>query len=539
MKKMIFLFMEFLFFCFPSINNYACDEISVDNAWITKQQYDYLFARYSAEYEDDNGSPPPPDSIAAWNDALIDRLYLLADALKMGYADDPYVNRIVNRAEIMMLTQVHGLLYDEVVMKRVNITEADIAEAYERRELEYEIRYIDIAGGDEITEASFDQAYDAKLSHGYAGTTTIRWPFGRFYAHRTYILGLAPGQVSRPLETEDGTVVIRMAVVKPATRKPFDELAPTLRTVLELNEEFRLRKEYEDEIHRTANTTIDSAAVGRFVSRLGAGETIDIDTIAVRDIRDLVLATYVCDLTPVRITVGGFVEHFNSLFMSKRLTDETVAISYLREMVFEVFAYADAVGRGLNRTEQFVNDKWNYTNMVILGEYEKREIDPRVIVTDSDCRAFYDAHRDRFVDGEIAVVDVLTFSSRSDAERARMRLMAATEADSTRVPEPDIKYNTEQDVAIRYDNADYPDDVRAMLFSMEDGGVSRVIEGNEEGETARVFVKKQETGRRLQPFEEVQTTIHRQVFADKKAAYKRALIDSLKREYHMDVSSEE
>ena len=58
------------------------------------------------------------------------------------------------------------------------------------------------------------------------------------------------------------------------------------------------------------------------------------------------------------------------------------------------------------------NDKWNYKNMVMLSEYEKREIDPKIVVTDADCRAYYEAHRDRFVDGEVAVADILTFTSR-------------------------------------------------------------------------------------------------------------------------------
>ena len=111
--------------------------------------------------------------------------------------------------------------------------------------------------------------------------------------------------------------------------------------------------------------------------------------------------------------------------------------------------------------------------------------------------------------------------------------MAPAGADSARVPEPDIKYTTEQDVAISHDSADYPDDIRAMLFSMEDGRVSRVIEGSEEGKTASVFVKKAESGRRQQTFEEVQNTIHRELFREKKAAHKRALIDSLKTVYSM------
>ncbi len=526
--KMINIISTFFLFGYPIGESFAFGALSVGEVSVTIQQYAYLYANYVKEYKDRNGSPPPADSIAAWEDALKDRLFLLADATKKGYADDHLVNRIVGRAEITMLVQPQGLLYEEVVVKQVTVTEADVTEAYERKAYGYEIRYIDTT--EEITQLAFDRAYNAGLSAGTAQTKTHPWPFRRHYTYRRYIISLQAGQVSQPLKTDNGFRIIRIDAVKPAIRKSLEEMAPSLRTSLEHYEELRIRDEYEETIHRTAHTVIATDAVALFAGRLGKNETAAVDTAAVCDILDLALATYVRNEVPVRITVADFLDYYNNLFMRKRLADVAVVIAYLREMVFEVFAYADAVARGLNTTEQFILDKWNYTNMVMLGEYEKREIDPRVIVPDSDCRAYYDAHRDRLVDGEIAVADILTFESRTDAERMRIRLMAPTGADSASVPEPDITHTAEYDIAIRYDNADYSEEIRAMLFALEDGRVSRAVELQGK---PRVFVQKNETGRRQQPLEEVKKTIHRKLFTEKKAEYIRALIDSLKTVYKL------
>jgi hypothetical protein len=43
-------------------------------------QWHYLQTRYQDEYESRTGTPPPVDSIAVWEDALQDRLCLLAEA---------------------------------------------------------------------------------------------------------------------------------------------------------------------------------------------------------------------------------------------------------------------------------------------------------------------------------------------------------------------------------------------------------------------------------------------------------------------------
>ena len=120
--------------------------------------------------------------------------------------------------------------------------------------------------------------------------------------------------------------------------------------------------------------------------------------------------------------------------------------------------------------------------------------------------------------------------SLADAERVRIRLMAAAGADSARAPDLDIEYTTERNVAIRYDDAGYPEDVWAMLFALEDGRVSNVVELSG---TPRVFVKVRESGRRQLPFEDVQKTIYRDLFREKKSAYKLALIESLKQVYPM------
>jgi hypothetical protein len=414
-----------------------------------------------------------------------------------------------------------------VVTKRINVSEEAVAEAYRYSDRIYHIQYVLKDNEDlrrDCTVDEFDSLLAEGADSGKAGVMKQRWPFGPLYPYREYILTLPQGDISPPLKSFDGMMLVRIAAITTVDRKPFEEVAPIFRAVLEEFEGIRLRNEYEDSLHLAAQTKIDTAAVGTMICRL---KNVTPDSTNINDIIDTHIASYVHNKTQEFITIREFIRYYNTLFMRRDLAYSAIAISYIKEMVFEIFACDDAAARGLNATEDFVNHMWNYKNMVMLGEYRKREIEPLITISDDECRKYYESTLSEFCDGEKVVVDILRFDSKDDAEHARILLIGGGEQDTSLISQQNIQYTTEKDVSISYDDADYSQNVRKHLFFINNGDVSNVFDIDNK---YNIYIKKSESGTRQKSYPEAKQSIEELLFTNKKVHYSTAWLDSLKRD---------
>jgi hypothetical protein len=89
---------------------------------ITRYEYEKNLNEYINNYKNTNENDPSEEDFNTWKKDFIDRMYLLTDLCTQGFDKRRDVINVVNSMERIILTQENGLVYNEFVTKKINVS---------------------------------------------------------------------------------------------------------------------------------------------------------------------------------------------------------------------------------------------------------------------------------------------------------------------------------------------------------------------------------------------------------------------------------
>lgn len=288
-----------------------------------------------------------------------------------------------------------------------------------------------------------------------------------FPAVATALAGLAPGQVSAPVELASGFVVVQVG----ATRVPESsearaaaerELgsrarAAALRPYVERLREKRVRVDEELvaslDFDAQAEAFATFLADDRVVARIDGG-----DPVRVRDLARAIQSR----------TYHGVEQAAQKKRLGKA-RDEA-----LEQLTTERVLRVEAERLKLDATPQFRKELAEFEHATLFGLFVQRVIDPSVEVTEDEIRAFYEAHLADYTEPEMVRLESLTFADPAAALHALERLNAGADLRWTRANAAGQVDPGAVPEELRYDNrllslASLPAGVRAALAGAGSG----------------------------------------------------------------------
>lgn len=227
--------------------------------------------------------------------------------------------------------------------------------------------------------------------------------------------------------------------------------------------------------------------------------------------------------TELHITIGEFMEYYNTLPLSKEITTMAELQSYINSFVYDRYAWAEAGELGITKEMKFVLDKNNYRNDVMWAAYEKKELKAGITVTGDELHRQFESVKDSISRATDVVVSAFLFRDKRTAMMAIMNINTGNLAPIDNNLHPDYSHKV-----VNYKQAFFSDSIKYAVFAMKGNGVMLPVafDGN-----FIVIRKESEHGRRSITLDEVQHDLVTQITAEKLSYTKAWRLEQLKKNY--------
>ncbi len=202
-------------------------------------------------------------------------------------------------------------------------------------------------------------------------------------------------------------------------------------------------------------------------------------------------------------------------------------VTYLEESINEKLKRLAAADAGFDKNEELLKKVENYKHTLMIERLTEIEVDEKISVTDAELRAYYEVHKDEFVQKAKARATSISLTDEDFAYEVLEQIkggkdiidMAEELSRKGKLALPGPNPTDPSDTAFFTRNA-YPhwQEFVDAVFEAEIGEIpDRVFEVEIEDETYYVFFRKEEyKPKRQQPFEEVKENIEWDVAKEKK-----------------------
>lgn len=342
-------------------------------------------------------------------DDLIAKELFVQEATRQGLDKD-----VTYQLELDKKACVTQELYNSVVAKAGRLTQLELQAAYRLLGTECHVQLIEVA------EESLARRVTAELARGVPfETLAVRYsrdrsgPAGGDWGYvpeltideplRSAVLGLKPGEWTRPVKSGTGYQLVRLVDRRPADPPPppFGELKQELEFRLQQQRRRVLANEYLAGLkQRLEYNPAGLDILCKPVDSIGAEEQEE--WVAIRD-----RSKYV--------KVGRLL-HIARKFPAS--LDTALRKYTLRREIEEDLLYEDGLARGLDRLPAVKKQLERRRKDLLYQALYKKEITDRVAVSDDEVRSYYEQHRDNYPDvdleGARSVISQRLFTERRD-----------------------------------------------------------------------------------------------------------------------------
>ncbi|MBN1398096.1 MAG: peptidyl-prolyl cis-trans isomerase [Bacteroidetes bacterium] len=483
------------------INNEISEEIilEIPPVKITRYEYEKNLNEYINNYKNTNEKQPSDEEIKLWQKDFIDRMYLLTELYNRGYDKRQDVINAVNSMERIILTQDHGLVYNEFITKKIDVSEEEMEKEYKYYGKHIKVErlifpdwpsYISVLGANvQIkTKEDFSIALNKckNVPKVIYDTSEIVWPFTGFDNIAEAIYGLAKDDIMPTTQMSDGIHLYHAVDINYSEKEPYEKIKPLIRMVLEEQERKLLHNAFYNKIYSTVNPFVNEGVCSGFMKKYNIDLFKEFDESKrskclqeqFKNILKDTILTYSIKSSISYLTVEIFLNRYSAGVMLTIFSNTGDLINYLYKYAAEEYMLTLADSLGLQKSVKYQLDKKNYMNKTILGFYEARELMPRITVSDEEIENYHKNNQREFLSGETAEISVYKFDTEENANIGKMKLMNNPEGNqSGGVVETQIKglKVEEKNILINRNSNAYPIDILSSIFKLKDGQYSEPI----------------------------------------------------------------
>jgi hypothetical protein len=487
-------------------------------------------------------------------------MYLLAELKNQGFDMRQDVLNTVNSMERIILTQNYGLIYNEFVTKKINISEQDVKAAYERSDKHVKVEYLRFPDIDSLlsivstfkANAKIETKDDfntlAAICKEYPqvkyDTTEFVWPYFGMENMAEKIYNLKKDEIIPPTETMNGLYVYCAKDVYYAEKMPYEKIQPKIRTILEENEKAALRNAFHDKVNSAVRSYVDEDVTYRFMKKYDIKLFNDLNesrrtenlNLRFNDMLKDTILVYSIDSVKSVLNVEDFLNHYSHSAMLPIFADHFDLSNYLYTYAQDEYLLQLADSLGIKKRSKFQLDKKNYKNKTILSFFEARDLMPNIQVSDDEIERYYKEHQSEYLSGDTAEISVYNFDTERNAYFGRMELMK----DMKNVPQENKKTSQyiglkqlDSNITLTRNDGKYPEYIIRAVFKLKDDQYSLPIKLSNDF----VIIKKiKETGSMVKPIEEVRDDIITNIKKIKCDKIKNEKILQAKKKYQIRVN---
>ncbi len=409
MRRIASLFIVLLFIVV------ACQKTKIENPDRTLVQIGKLsldkqvfLNRYRLSKDFAEAKTITKDDVIKFADEYFVKNYLLVNKLlDDGIEQDKDVKSDLERLKKRAMTGMNGPLYRKVIPAKVEVSEKEIKDLYDRTNYVVKIAYLRVSSkhlADSLYNLLKNGADFAEIArkfsldiHTYEHGGEVRnyiQPGTLDPEFEKVIFSLKEGEVSKPIYITGWYNIVKIIKRKPVKKKPLAEMKNELKQRIQQFKLNQIRNNYIDslfikydvKIHKELFPYIKKAFVP--FDRIGQ---LKIDRIP-KDKQKAPLVTF----KGGEFTLLDFVKAYNSSNAASRVPlryDDEIE-NHIKTLVIGDLMYTDAVARGLLDDEQF---KFLYNRMRIQKlerEALKRLVNDQIKITDEEARDYYEQHKE-------------------------------------------------------------------------------------------------------------------------------------------------
>ncbi len=369
----------------------------------------------------------------------LDKLYLIADAYAEGIDQNPEYQRQVHNEWVTQLTHIDGPLYNKIMPASFDISSEELKDLYEKVKTGYKVAHIKVADrqlADSLYQllksgANFDSlvgAYSLDLRTVlYNGVIPWYFTYGTFARpFEEAAMQLAPGEISKPVETNTGYHIIKLIDKKQNPLDSYEKVEYELKKRLKQIKRTDFVQDYITKLFKRFDYQVNEETAKRLLPLLKKRH--ENGTI----LKDEAMAK-LWDHTIVRfsggsLNVGDIVYKYNHLPRFERIPIRRYGdLNLILKMLsVQELMYQDALKMELEKDPIIVQKVKRFADGQLLEFANEKLIADKTPVTDEEVRAYYEKNKNLWKNDTFKRVEkFVRFRVKSNREQAyKTKLLA-------------------------------------------------------------------------------------------------------------------
>ncbi len=444
---------------------------------------------------------------------VIDKQLLVQEGLRIGLDNDEDIKGIIADS---YNSKISELFYTEEIVKKVEVSEAEIKEAFEKSRNLYKVLYILVKEEDEAKKAierieageDFEKVaaevsiHDSKKRGGKLGF--IMWGV-MVKEVEDVVLTMNEGEMKGPIKTKDGWAVVKVIAVEPQDEVEYEKVREELKNKVYNRKLENSKMEYFDSAKKRYNVEIFESKIN---PELFIGDENN---------DEMILASG----EGLKLSVADLKKLINFKKLNKFPYEEKAKIvkEFLNNSVENKLLVLDAESKGYDKRDEIVTYVRRIRDSLITKKLLATIVSRDLEVTEEDIKSFYDEHKDKYRLIEKVFLNVIVVDSEEKAEEIKKQI----EEEAVDFAEIAIKESKDSSGVNGgqvgwFSRKELRPSVVDMIFSLKENKIG--IAKEEDGVYILMVSKRQEE--RQQEFDEVKPKV-------KKDAYKKKYNDNLKK----------
>jgi len=448
---------------------------------------------------------------------MVDDRLIIDEARRMGMDQYPEVKQAI-QAYILRESVVR--LHDEEIVKKVSVSEKDIADYYRINFERFTLGLIEVGSEEEAKDLleQLKKGEDFKVLARKYSTHISKKDGGEIVLKRnsmpTYIeeavLKLKPGEVSDIIKMANKYNIVKLISRGEAPDEEFEKARGGIERAIRKQKEEERSNEYLKYLRDRAAIKIDQ----ELLSAIKVGEEGKGIEKWAKDERHL------SEVDGSVLTVGDFVA---GVTPGTRKSSEDILNSWINRKLVD----HEALSRHYENNPDLRKMIYRYENQLLKNTFIKRIIIPRVAISDKELEEYYLKHPERFIKPATYRIQLITVKTIDEAQDIMNNLQSGADFSWVAKKRSTDSTASKGGVIGWITKAELPGPLRDIIDTLKPGDISSIIKIDSQYKIIRLQGKIEEG---VEEFNKVRGEVYRGCYAEQ--------IDNLYNDYVKELTKE-
>jgi parvulin-like peptidyl-prolyl isomerase len=468
----------------------------VDGEEITKE--DLQHALGIAHRREDLSSARGLD-MSLYVQKLIDDMLIIQETRRMGIEEDPV---ILEKFDAYILRESVVRLYDEEIIRKVSVTEAEIKDYYMEKHEEFSLALIE-SGSEEDAEEVLEQlgkggefgevaaeysTHSSKINGG-----EIKMMLKEMAPTiKEAISNLEPGEISDVIMAGSKYYVVKLIDRQEPPEDGLEKVRSGIENIINKQKTEKRSEEYLEALRKKIDPEIDWEI---FDSIQPDGEKEERDEL-LKDERPLV------KIGDNILKAGEFKA---AVLPDKIESKEKIMNNWINVKVVDV----EALSRNYDTETDLSDELRRYKSHILKDTFIKKVLMPKIMISEDDLKGYYLDHQDDYLEPVNYKIQMITANEKQEAEDILKSLQGGADFSWMAKKKSSDAYASKGGAVEWVVKDQLPEPAQEIVDTLNPGDLSLVLENGHEYIIIRLQKK---TERRVKQFESVKKLIHKKVF---------------------------